>query len=433
MNNKKNKEIIMATDKKKVKEDPMMAVIANIERSMGNKGTPLLFKAGDKAEAFMSKSNVFSFGFPQVDEASYIGGIPFGKIIEIFGPESSGKSLLSLKLMASAQKLNKRACLIDVEQSFDPMWAAQQGIDVDNLYVMNAPQSAEKNLEYAVAICKSKAFGIVVVDSTAALIPEKELDGDIGDQDYALLARAMSKACKKIMNACAMTGTTCVFINQIRDMMNVQGHGDKTTTPGGRALRFYSHQRIHVKNIKRISVTVDGKDVLAGRVSVVNFVKNKTARPGGECLMEIIFDANLLNPVVKMCNAAKSMKIIAQYKGEFRINKDYTEDKKFLATGMKTMTDLADWVVTNGKAKELAEYTLAAYEDAIIDKPDLDKLDPVIQEMVEDPTLIFSPLANAKVENVNTKSIDLEEEMKEIDGKEFEEIEKEVEKEEKEE
>jgi len=194
-------------------------ILANIEKSVKNTGAPVVEKAPTMKD--FSTVPAISFGFADVDAASFCGGIPQGKMVEIFGPESGGKSLLSLNLIASAQKSGMVCCLVDAENSYDPVWADSHGVCTDDLYIMRSSISAEQILEYVDKICESGVFGLIVVDSTAALIPQKELEGSISDQNYALLARAMSTACRKIVSHCSATNTTCVFLNQIRDKMGV--------------------------------------------------------------------------------------------------------------------------------------------------------------------------------------------------------------------
>lgn len=384
---------------KKKKADAVNTIIANLEKQMGNKDSSkfVLKRFGDFKDSYQQLA-VISFGDPRVDAASNCGGIPRGKMVEIFGPESGGKSLLTLRLIASAQKEGLNCCLVDVEQSFDPKWAALQGVDTDNLYIINENLSAETILDYVVKICESGDFGLVVIDSTAALIPEKELEGSVGDQDYALLARAMSKACKKVAGACGQTQTSCIFINQIREKMNVK-FGDNTTTPGGKSLKFYSHQRIKVSPGEVIKVTEGDRKVVVARKSYVKFVKNKVARPFGECVMEIIFDASALNPVVKLCNIAKAtdFKAIAQRDGEFTINKDIIDGaKKNVPTGTKTMVDLARYIVQENLVVKILEYIKEIKDD----DPTLEtEIPKEVLAMLEDPSKIIAPDATGLVLN----------------------------------
>lgn len=359
-------------------------VIANIEKALGFKGERIIKRFSDIKDG--RAVEVISFGIPEVDAASNCGGIPRGKIVEMFGPESGGKSLLSLKLIASAQAEGRKCCLIDAEHSFDPKWAARHGVDVDNLFIVNELLSAEKILDVAYEMCNAKdAFDLVVIDSTAALIPEKELEGSIGDQDYALLARAMSKGCRKIMSACGQTLTTCVFLNQIREKMNA-GYGDTETTPGGRALKFYSHMRIRVR--PGATIKDDVTEAVIGRISHVKFVKNKTANPMGEGNFRIIFDKSAENPIVKLVTLARSLKVITVRSGTYKLPGELMGKDKNIETGCASMVDVADWVVKNNVVIPLIEATLTEAEGATEEV----KIDPIIRQMLEDESLIVSPL-----------------------------------------
>ncbi len=371
-------------------------ILANIEKSMKNVGAPVVEKAPTMKD--FSMVPVISFGFADVDAASFCGGIPQGKMVEIFGPESGGKSLLSLKLIGSAQKTGMKCCLVDAENSYDPVWADSHGVDTDDLYIMRSAISAEQILEYVDKLCEAGVFGLIVIDSTAALIPQKELEGSISDQNYALLARAMSTACRKIVSHCSVTNTTCVFLNQIRDKMGVM-FGSPETTPGGRALKFYSHQRIRVTPGKKIKVQEGDKELIIARQSWVQFVKNKAARPFGECVMEIVFDKTARNPVVKLCKAAKDYKVISQREGTFRISKDLFEDaKKNVDTKTTTSVELADYLVKEDLVNIVLDAFVASYVD---EHGSEDKIDKDILALRDDPTLIVSPLNGAIVDTIN--------------------------------
>jgi recombination protein RecA len=375
-------------------------VLANIEKAVGNTGEPAIRKAETSKE--YAKVPGISFGYPEVDEASNCGGVKRGTMVEIFGPESGGKSFLTLKLIGSAQKDGVRCCLVDAESSYDPVWAEENGVDTESLYIIDQSMSAEKTLDYVAAICESGAFGLVVIDSTAALIPQKELDGSIQDQDYALLARAMSKGCRKIMQNCKSSKTTCVFINQIRDKMGVM-FGDTTTTPGGRALKFYCHQRIKVAPGKVVKIKgEDDKDIPILRQSWVTFVKNKVGRPFGQCVIEIVFDKAMKNPMVKLCKSAKEdAKLISTSKGELKLKKTMFEGAKTnVETGTTTLIDLADYLIKN----DMVNILLDAY---IVTMKELNKdIDAEILLMKEDPSTIISPLNGAIVENSKHEDIE---------------------------
>jgi recombination protein RecA len=373
----------MAKTKTNNANNAIDAIIANIEKSLGFKG---VIQKGYRPP----KEDMISFGYTDVDDASNCAGVPRGRLIEIFGPESGGKSFLSLKLIASAQKQGIKCCLVDAEQAYDPDWAKKHGVDIDELFVMKEAMSAELILDHVDMICKSGGFGLVVLDSIAALIPQKELEGSIGDQDYALVARAMSKGCRKITQSCATGRATCVFINQIREKMNVT-FGNPETTPGGRALKFYASQRILVVPGKRVKVMDGKKEKIVARKSSVTFVKNKTGAPWGNCEIEIIFFEEAMSPVVKLCNVAKDYKLIGQRDGTFQIKKDVIGEKKNLDTGMSTIVELADYIVKNNYATIMVDAVLSAIEEAG------DRMDGTIKSLKEDPSLIVSPLAGKEV------------------------------------
>jgi recombination protein RecA len=383
-------------------KDSISSVLANIEKAMGNKGRPVFSRFKD-----IDSENVpvISFGIPAVDKASYCGGVPRGKMVELFGPESSGKSLLSLHLTASAQNSGLECALIDVEQSFDPDWAAQHGVNVDNLVYANEFTCGENALEYAYQLCKSGAFGLVIVDSTAALVPKAELEGTLEDNArVGAQAQMMSRGCRKIVGAIGKTGTTCVFINQLREKIGVMW-GNPETTPGGRALKFYSHQRIRVQKIKRKTAKEDGEDVVVGQTSTVTFVKNKVARPFGKCEFDIIFDPELLNPVVMLCNEARGLKLIKPYKQVFRL---YGMEEKAIETGATKLVDVARYLVQHDLVVKMLDKVIEERDnDPLIDTP----LDEAILEMKEDPSKIVAPSGGIQI---NTQKLEdaTEEEVK---------------------
>ena len=387
----------------KLKNAGLESIIANIEKQIGGKG--LLQRYGDKPK-IIGWDTILSFGYPDVDEASNCGGVARGKIIEIFGPESGGKSFLSLKLIASTQKLGLPCCLIDAENSFDPKWAAKHGVDSDNLVVVDCfekgkPMSAERVLDVVAGICNVGGFGLVVIDSTAALIPQKELEGSVGDQDYALLARAMSKGLRKIIAGCGSTMTTCVFLNQIRTKMGVV-FGNPNTTPGGNALKFYSHQRISVMPGKTVKVQDGDKEKPVARRSTVTFVKNKVASPMGSCIIEIVFDEASMNPLVALCNVFKDNKLIGMREGLFQIKKDALGEKKNMDTGCGTIVQLADFLVKNDLVTKLMD----AYKEVLAEEgATIPKAVQTLLEKLSDPKNVVSPL-EGKVVSVEDAKVD---------------------------
>ena len=275
-----------------------------------------------------------------------------------------------------------------IHNSFDPDWAAANGVDVDKLIIFSDSMTAEKQLEYLYQTVKSGVFALAVFDSTAALLPKAALEGSIEDKHVAELARVMSQALPKILNACAETKTTCVFINQIREKIGVL-FGNPETTPGGRALKFYAHQRLRVAHGGSVKVKEDGRDQIVGKKSYVTFVKNKTARPWGKAEFCIMFDETAMNPIVALCREAKQYGVLKKHSGELKLNKDVLgTDKLASMDEAKTYADAAHFLVVNGLVDTVAEMTLAAWQD---DSGEED-LDPIIEEILNDPTIIVSPI-----------------------------------------
>ena len=381
--------------KDKIVKDPLDAVLANIEKQMGNAKKPMLARFG-KIEN--TAEEVVPFGITSVDEASYCGGIPRGKMVEIFGHESSGKSLLTLFVMASAQRQGLECALLDVEQSFDPVWAKRHGVDVDKLVYCNEFECGEQALEYAYQLCKSGAFAVITIDSTAALTPKSELEGTLEDNArVGAQAALMSRGCRKIRASCGNTNTTCLFVNQIRE--KIGGYGNPETTPGGRALKFYSDMRIRTQAKQKITVKDGLEDKIVGLITSATFVKNKVARPFGKAEFRIIFDAASMNPVMMLCNEARNYKLVRPYKGIMRIHEDVTGET--VETGTTTILDFADYLVKNNLVLPLLDKVIEAAKDANAKEP----LDGAILEMKEDPSKIVSPSLNTDI-SIEAKKVD---------------------------
>lgn len=230
----------------------------------------------------MEDVDVISTGAIGIDLALGVGGIPKGRIIEIYGPESSGKTTLTLHIIAEAQKAGGETAFIDAEHALDPIYAKKLGVDIDRLLV-SQPNNGEEAMEITEKLIRSSAIDLVVVDSVAALVPQAEIEGNMGDTHVALQARLMSQALRKIAGAMNKTNTTVIFINQLRE--KVGGYGNPEVTPGGRALKFYSSVRIDIRKGQQI---VDGGKPV-GNLTRVKVVKNKVAPPFKEVEVEMIY------------------------------------------------------------------------------------------------------------------------------------------------
>ena len=310
--------------------------IDQIDKHFG-KGT--LMKLGDAQDV---KVDTISTGSPSLDSALGIGGIPKGRVTEIYGAESSGKSTLTYHVMASAQRNEGTAAYIDAEHALDPGYAAKCGVDVESLLV-SQPDTAEQALEISEYLVKSSAVDVVVIDSVAAMVPKAELEGDMGDSHIGLQARLMSQALRKLTASISKSNTAVIFINQIREKVGVFW-GSPETTPGGKALKFYSSVRIDLRKIESLK---QGTDIIGNRVRA-RVVKNKVAAPFKTAEFDIMFnegisregdllDLSVTHQIVKKSGALYSF-------GEIQIGRGRENAKTFLKSN-PVLTDEIDELV----------------------------------------------------------------------------------------
>ena len=259
------------------RQEALEQALKQIEKQYG-KGS--VMRLGDEVDTHIK---VIPTGSINLDHALGVGGYPKGRVIEIYGPESSGKTTFALHAIASAQKAGGYAAFIDAEHALDPTYAKALGVDIDNL-ILSQPDSGEQALEIAESLIRSGSIDVLVVDSVAALVPEAELNGDMGDNHVGLHARLMSQAMRKLAGIIDKTNCVAIFINQIREKVGVM-FGNPETTTGGRALKFYSSVRLEIRRGEAIK---DGTNII-GNVTNIKVVKNKVAPPFKSCSVDIIY------------------------------------------------------------------------------------------------------------------------------------------------
>lgn len=351
----------MANDKQKA----LATALEQIEKTYG-KGT--IMKLGENTHMNVEHISTGSIG---LDAALGIGGLPRGRIVEIFGPESSGKTTIALHVIAEAQKLGGEVAFIDVEHALDPVYAAALGVDIDSMLV-SQPDTGEQALEITEALVRSGALDVVVVDSVAALVPRAEIDGDMGDSHMGLHARLMSQALRKLAGAISKSNCVAIFINQLRS--NIGGYGAAETTTGGRALRFYASVRLDIRRRDAIKIGTE----IVGNKTEAKVVKNKVAPPFKTAEFDIMYGKGIFRPgeiielgikleIIKRSGAWISYndEKIAQGRDNAKM---YLAEHPELAAELegKIREKLAEQSQTVGKSAKEAAEAKAAELDAVI-------------------------------------------------------------------
>lgn len=336
------------------KEKALDVALAQIEKQFG-KGA--IMKLGEAAKNM--NIDAIPTGCLELDIALGIGGIPRGRIIEVYGPESSGKTTVALHMIAEAQKMGGAAAFIDAEHALDPVYAKNLGVDIDNLYV-SQPSTGEEALEIADMLTRSGAIDIMVIDSVAALVPKSEIEGLMGDSSVGVQARLMSQALRKLAGAINKTNTIAVFINQLREKIGVM-FGSPETTTGGKALKFYSSVRLDVRRIETIKVG----DQMIGNRTRIKVVKNKVAPPFKMAEFEIYYGEGISEPS-SILNLGTQLGLVGKagawfsYNGE-HIGQGRDNARQYLMAHPEVMEEI--------KQNILKTYNLGKYKDEVQEEP----------------------------------------------------------------
>jgi len=324
----------MEPEKAKERDNAIEMAVGQIEKQFG-KGA--IMKLGERGNVGVA---AVSTGALALDLALGIGGLPRGRVVEIFGPESSGKSTLAMHVVAEAQRNGGVCAYVDAEHAMDPVYAAAIGVNVDDLYI-SQPDTGEQALEIADMLIRSNALDVIAIDSVAALVPRAEIEGDMGDPHMGLQARLMSQALRKLTANLNRSRTICIFINQLREKIGVV-FGNPETTPGGRALKFYSSVRL---DIRRVEAIKDGVEVIGNRTRV-KVVKNKTAAPFRQAEFDIMYgkgisrEGSLLDVGVDLGIVKKSGAWFT-YEGE-QLGQGRENAKQFLTENLDLMFEISD-------------------------------------------------------------------------------------------
>ena len=339
--------------------------LAGIEKQFG-KGA--VIRMGERASRDIQ---VIPTGCLDLDMALGVGGLPRGRVVEIYGPESSGKTTVALHVVAEAQKMGGVAAFIDAEHALDPVYARKLGVDVDQLYV-SQPDTGEQALEICEALVRSGAIDIVVIDSVAALVPKAEIDGEMGDSFVGLQARLMSQALRKLTGIVNKTNSTCIFINQLREKVGVM-YGNPETTPGGRALKFYASVRIDIRRGEQLK---DGTTVVGNRTKA-KIVKNKVAPPFRTAEFDLLYgegiskEGSLLDNAVALDIIHKSGAWFSY--GDQRIGQGRENTRKFLKENPETAAEIDKLVRAELMGKNAPIVQSASDDDE--EKPADDSMD----------------------------------------------------------